>query len=210
MCRRIYRSPSNPSPAMSLYPINLKLKDQRCLLVGGGKIAFEKIQNLLSSEAIVDVVAPHLIPEMEMLCSQEKFHWIPRLFRPSDVSELYSLIIASTNDPDVNQEIYNLSVQSGKLINCVDEPERCNFYVPSIVQCGDLQISISTSGRAPLLSKSLRQYLEGVFNDTVLNQLETIYQLREDIVSSDTNKTLRIENELKPGIDRIIKNLDWR
>ncbi len=180
------------------------------MLVGGGKIAFEKIQNLLQSDAIVDVVTPHLIPELELLCSENKFHWISRQFIPADVSDLYSLIIACTNDPVVNQEIYDLSIQSGKLINCVDEPDRCNFYVPSIVQCGDLQISISTSGRAPLLSKSLRQHLELVFNDSLLTQLETIYQLREDIVRSNSQKSVRIENELKPGINLVIENLNWK
>ena len=205
----IYLSRCNMSVGMKLYPVNLKIKGQRCLLVGGGKIGHEKIQNLLASEAIVDVVSPQLIPEMELLCSQNKFRWISREFIPADVSDLYVLIIACTNNPLVNQEIYDLSVHSGKLINCVDEPERCNFYVPSIVQCGDLQISISTSGKAPLLSKSLRQHFENIFNETVLTRLETIYQLREEIVGDEKNKSQRIETELKPGIDLFIEQLNW-
>ena len=194
---------------MELYPVNLKLKDQLCLIVGGGKIAHEKIQNLLASEAVVDVVSPQLIPELELLCSQKKFHWISREFIPTDISDLYGLIIACTNNPRVNQEIYDLSIQSGKLINCVDEPQRCNFYVPSIVQRGDLQISISTSGNAPLLSKSIRQHLENVFNETILSKLEAIYQLRKDIVEENKNKSQRIEMELKPEINRFINQLNW-
>ena len=194
---------------MKLYPINLKLKDQRCLIVGGGKIAHEKIQNLLASQAVVDVVSPQLNPEMELLCSRKQFRWFSREFIPADISDLYGLIIASTNNPAVNQEVYDLSIQSGKLINCVDEPQRCNFYVPSIVQCGDLQISISTSGKAPLLSKSIRQHLEYVFNESVLPQLESIYQLRKDIVVENRNKSQRIDMELKPEINLFIEQLNW-
>ncbi len=194
---------------MRLYPVNIKLKGQRCLLIGGGKVAHEKIQNLLASEAVVDVVSPQLIPEMELLCSQQKFSWFEREFIPEDISDRYGLIIASTNNPGVNQQIYDLSVQSGKLINCVDEPQRCNFYVPSIVQCGDLQISISTSGKAPLLSKSIRQHLENVFNESVLDRLETIYQLRAEIVGEKPHKSHRIENELKPVIEHFIEQINW-
>jgi precorrin-2 dehydrogenase/sirohydrochlorin ferrochelatase len=197
------------SVGMKLYPVNLKIKDQRCLLVGGGKIAHEKIQNLLASQAVVDVVSPQLIPEMELLWSRNKFRWISREFIATDISDLYGLIIACTNNPKVNQEIYDLSIKSGKLINCVDEPQRCNFYVPSIVQCGDLQISISTTGKAPLLSKSIRQHLENVFNESILTQLETIYHLREEIVEEKSNKSQRIEMELKPEINLFIEQLNW-
>jgi precorrin-2 dehydrogenase/sirohydrochlorin ferrochelatase len=197
------------SVIMKLYPVNLKLKDQLCLIVGGGKIAHEKIQNLLASQAAVDVVSPQLFPEMELLWSRNKFRWISREFIPTDISDLYGLIIACTNNPKVNQEIYDLSMQSGKLINCVDEPQRCNFYVPSIVQCGDLQISISTTGKAPLLSKSIRQRLENVFNESILTQLETIYHLREEIVEEKSNKSQRIEMELKPEINLFIEQLNW-
>ncbi|MEX0983315.1 MAG: bifunctional precorrin-2 dehydrogenase/sirohydrochlorin ferrochelatase [Bacteroidales bacterium] len=194
---------------MILYPVNIKLRGYRCLLIGGGNVAAEKIPSLLRSGAIVDVVAPTLNDEMSALLQQNSFTWKARKFRKSDVSKKYFLIMASTDNPVVNQEIYDRSIKAGKLVNCVDDPDRCNFYVPSITQCGDLQISVSTAGKAPLLSKSLRQFFESVFGQAMKPALEEIYQIRATIVKGENKKQERIRHELKPKIDSFLKNIHW-
>lgn len=194
---------------MILYPVNIKLRGYRCLLIGGGGVAAEKIPALLRSGAIVDVVAPSLNEEMNALHQQYRFKWKARVFRRSDIAKKYFLIMASTDDPVVNQEIYDRSVRAGKLVNCVDDPDRCNFYVPSITQCGDLQISVSTAGKAPLLSKTLRQFFESVFDEAMKPALEEIYQIRATIVKDKQKKQERIRDELKPKIDSLLKNIHW-
>ncbi len=145
-----------------LFPAFLKLEGRRCLVVGAGEIAEQKIKGLLASGANVHVVAPEAVAHVKTLAAEGRVTWIRRCFEAGDVTEAF-LVIAATGDPDVNEKIYRICEEQRVLCNAVDEPERCHFYYPSVVKRGDLQIAISTNGKSPALAQRLRMELEARF-----------------------------------------------
>ncbi len=146
----------------NLFPLFLRLEDRRCVLVGAGNIASQKIQGLLSAGAIVHVVAPRAGRVLTELIREGLVCWSQRAFRPSDLDGAV-LVIAATGDPHVNEIVFREARRRGILCNAVDEPERCDFYYPALVQRGDLQIAISTAGRSPALAQRIRKELETQF-----------------------------------------------
>lgn len=145
-----------------LFPMFLKLEGRRCLLVGAGKIAAQKLDCLLSAGADLHVVAPEASAEVVRLAANRRLTWLARTFQPADLDGAV-LVIAATNDPAVNGEIFRLAAGRHVLCNAVDEPEHCHFYFSAVVRRGDLQIAISTGGHSPALAQRLRTELESRF-----------------------------------------------
>lgn len=196
---------------MSLYTVNINLFQEPCLVIGGGNIAARKIEKLLDAGAIVTVISPELTDELVGLNSEQKIQWINRFYEPGDIKG-YILVIASTDDPKVNEAVYTEARKENVLVNCVDKPAYCNFYVPAIIQRGDLQIAISTSGSAPFLSKRIRMLLEEHLYDGLAQDLEELKQMRNKLKMELSPEIIDREEEmrklLKPTIDKIISKLD--
>ena len=149
---------------MAHYPINLDLKGRRCLVVGGGSVAERKVETLLEFGAEVTVISPELTPSLSQLASSSLIRHLPASYSSdlSDLSDLsdYVLVFAATDDHEVNKRVSADCQSRGILVNVVDDPELCTFFVPAIVQREDLIISISTSGRSPAMARWLRIRLE--------------------------------------------------
>jgi len=163
-----------------LYPIFLKLKGRQCLVVGGGNIACRKIESLLECGPRVRVVAPdcdHAVWEMWMA---GRIELARRMFRPEDLEGVF-LAIAATNDEEVNRAIHAAARERGVLCNVVDRPDLCDFYVPAVVERGDLQIAISTNGKAPALGAALRNWLEEEIGPGYGSAVERLGKLRERV-----------------------------
>lgn len=143
----------------SLFPLFLKLEGRRCLLVGAGVIASQKIESLLSAGAHVHVVAPSAHEFIRELVRSGRVCWSEREFRASDLGGAV-LVVAATKNPEVNETVFREARSRGVLCNAVDEPERCDFYYPAVVRRGDLQIAISTAGHSPSLARRIRRELE--------------------------------------------------
>ena len=143
----------------SLFPLFLKLEGRRCLLVGAGAFASQKIEGLLSAGADVHVVAPDADEIIRELVRSGRVCWSQREFRNSDLAGAV-LVVAATKDRDVNETVFREARSRGVLCNAVDEPERCDFYYPAVVRRGDLQIAISTGGHSPSLAQRIRRELE--------------------------------------------------
>src|SRR5512133_677471 len=124
----------------SLFPLFLKLRGRRCLLVGAGVIASQKIESLLSAGAHVHVVAPRADEVIRELVRVGRVCWSQREFRASDLGGSF-LVVAATKNPEVNETVFREARSRGVLCNAVDEPERCDFYYPAVVRRGDLQIA---------------------------------------------------------------------
>lgn len=156
---------------MNLYPVNLKIAGRRCTIVGGGQVALRKAEALLRCGALVRVVAPALDEGFEAF--HGRFEHIARPYRWGDL-EGSMLAIAATDDEETNQAVEEEAHGRHLLLNVVDQPERCSFYVPSSVRRGELLLTVATGGQLPALSKRLRQELEGQFGtewEPVLNLL---------------------------------------
>jgi precorrin-2 dehydrogenase/sirohydrochlorin ferrochelatase len=142
-----------------LFPAFLKLEGRRCLVVGAGPVAESKIESLVRCGADVCVVAPRATGAIRDAALAGEIRWEPRPFQDEDLEGIF-LVVAATSFPALHEEIFKLAQNAGILCNAVDEPERCDFYYPSVVRRGPLQIAVSTSGKSPFLAQRLRQELE--------------------------------------------------
>jgi precorrin-2 dehydrogenase / sirohydrochlorin ferrochelatase len=144
---------------MPLFPAFLKLTGRRCLVVGAGPVAQEKIESLLRAGARVRVVAPHATDSVRAWARAKKIRWAPRKFRPPDFKGVF-LVVAATSSPALHQKIYRQARRRAVLCNVVDDPAHCDFYYGAVVRRGELQIAISTGGHSPALAQRLRKKLE--------------------------------------------------
>lgn len=167
---------------MSLFPIFLKMEGRRCLVVGAGEIAEGKIQSLLTADAQVTVVAPEAKPELMTLARDGRIVWNQRKFVPGDLDGAF-LVIAATNVLDVNSAVYREALQRNVICNAVDDPPNCDFYFPSIVKRGDLQIAISTAGDSPALAQQLRKEIEEQLPSDLGAWLAVLGKLRREVLA---------------------------
>jgi len=144
---------------MKYYPICLQVEGRRCLVIGGGKVAERKVRGLLDSGACVVVISPELTHGLNSLQAEGEITWEPRGYQPDDVAG-FSLVMAATDDPLVQDQVQVDANRHHILLNVADVPEKCNFILPALVKRGALSIAISTSGKSPALAKRLRRELE--------------------------------------------------
>ena len=168
---------------MSLLPIFVKLTGRRCLLVGAGAVALQKIPALLTAEADLRVIAPRIRPEFERLASENRIELLQREFTASDLDQTF-LVIAATDDPSVNAAVHSAAVERNILCNSVDDPPHCDFYFGSVVNRGDLQIAISTTGESPAFAQRLRQEIDEQLPEDLGPWLHSLGQLRRDVLAA--------------------------
>ena len=142
-----------------MYPIMLDLRGRRCLLVGAGQIAYRKLLRLLSEGAVVKVVAPTVIEPIAQLAAEGKVALFRRSFVSSDMEDC-QLALAATGEPAVDQHAASVARGLGIWLNVADVPELCDFYLPAVVERGDLQLGIASGGGAPFAVRRLRQMFE--------------------------------------------------
>lgn len=169
---------------MKAYPIFLVELDRvRCVVVGGGTVAARKVEGLLRADARVTVISPQLCPRLLSLAAEGELEHLDRSYRYGDLMGA-SLVIAATDEPEVNQRVWQEAAALGLLINVVDDPDRCTFIAPSTVRRGPLVLAISTSGRCPALSRHIRRQLEREFGPAYGDYVELLGSLRERVVGA--------------------------
>lgn len=172
---------------MALYPVNLRIDGRPCVIIGGGRVAARKAAALLDCGARLKVVSPELDPGFADL--GVVFEHIERPYEPGDLAGAF-LAIAATDDDTVNRAVEAEAAERQLLLNVVDKPEQCNFYVPSSVRRGELMFTVSTGGQLPALAKRLRRQIEGEFPGEWAPALELLGEARGQVIS-------RIEDEGK-------------
>src|ERR1700733_9512817 len=115
----------------------LRLTGRRCLVVGGGEVALEKVEGLLACGAGVTLVAPEAHPALEELALEGSITWARRTYSSADL-EGCLIVIAATGDSDVNIRVFEDADRRSMLVNVVDVPPLCNFILPAIVRTGPL------------------------------------------------------------------------
>jgi precorrin-2 dehydrogenase len=143
----------------------LKLRGRRCLVVGGGEIGLEKVEGLLACDGTVTVVAPEVGPELEELAREGSITWERREYGGAADLEGIFMVIACTDDTDVNIRIYEDAERRAMLVNVVDVPPLCNFILPAILRTGPLAIAISTAGASPALAKRMKAEMAQTFGE---------------------------------------------
>lgn len=146
---------------MDYLPIFYQIKQRACLVVGGGTVAARKVSLLRKAGAEVVVVSPHLCTELEQLKSAGKIRHHERGYEADDLDQCV-LVIAATDQRDLNEQI-SAQAKSRKLpVNVVDNPALCSFIMPSIIDRSPVQIAVSTGGSSPVLARLIRTRLEGL------------------------------------------------
>ena len=144
---------------MSNYPVTLVDLEQGAVVVGGGAVAARKVQGLLDAGAPVTIIAPQLTHELEELAHTQRITVIRRVYQNGDLRDA-RVVIAATDDPQVNQAVYDEARARGILVNVADDPAHCTFHVPAVIRRGAIAIAISTGGASPALAKRLREEIE--------------------------------------------------
>ncbi len=147
---------------MRLYPIALNIAGRRCLVVGGGRVAWAKAKSLRAAQADLIVVSPEFRPEFDTLAGIERR---VRPFKEDDLDRIW-LAVAATNHASVNRDVALACRARGVLCNAVDAPELSDFHVPSVLERGPLLVAVSTGGVAPALAKRVRHELEELFPES--------------------------------------------
>ena len=143
----------------------LKLTGRKCLVVGGGDIGLEKVEGLLACDGDVTLLAPDAHPELESLAAEGSIAWERRAYTgPEDLEGVF-MVIAATNDSEVNIEVFDHAEKRAMLVNVVDVPPLCNFILPAIVRSGPLAIAISTAGASPALAKRMKREVSELFGE---------------------------------------------
>ena len=192
-----------------LFPMFLKLSARPCLVVGAGTIAESKIASLLEAGGRVRVVAPQATPQVRAWAQSNRIEWHPRPFQQDDLEGMF-LVIAATSSTELHERVFEEATQRGVLCNIVDVPALCDFYYPSVVQRGALQIAISTAGLSPALAQRLRKQLEGQFGpeyEEWLTQLgEARDKLRSASLDPDERKRLLHEDASEEAFETFLRN----
>lgn len=163
---------------MSGYPITLVgLEAARCVVVGGGQVAARKVAALRQAGARPVVISPVLCETLQCQAEKREIQAIQRAYRRGDLAGA-RLVIAATDDSAINEEVWHEAQAIGCLVNVVDDPAHCDFYVPATVRRGALTISVSTAGNSPALARRIRQALEEQFDASYESYLALLGELR--------------------------------
>jgi len=167
----------------SLFPMFVKLDGRQVLVVGAGQIGEPKIRGLLPTGAKIRVVAHKASEAVREWARVGQIVLEERDFLLSDLDKVF-LVVVATSSRDLNEFVFGEARSRRILCNVVDVPEQCDFYYPAVVQRGDLQIAISTSGQSPSLAQKIRQQLERQFGPGYAQWVAELGETRRKVLAS--------------------------
>ena len=176
----------------SLFPMFVKLAGRPCLVVGAGKVGEPKIGALIDTGARIRVVAIEASAAVREWAREGKIELDLRPFSPEDLKGVFLTVVATASGK-FNESIYRETQRRGVLCNVVDVPDLCDFFYPSVVRRGDLQIAISTAGKSPSLAQKLRQQLEKQFGPGYAEWVEELGATRKLVLASDLDRERKLD-----------------
>jgi uroporphyrin-III C-methyltransferase/precorrin-2 dehydrogenase/sirohydrochlorin ferrochelatase len=169
---------------MKRFPLFVNLDKLPVLVVGGGEIAERKINLIIKANAKVEVLARKFSPNVENLINKNKLKKIKSNLNISTLDSNYSLIIAATDNKQINKKLFNFANKNNILINVVDQPDLCTCTFGSIVERGDLVVAISTGGNAPVFARNLREKFETLLPQSTKQLIDFSASIREKVMNS--------------------------
>ena len=195
---------------MSYFPFMIELNNERCLIAGGGTVAYRKVCSMLEFGAVVTVVSPEFCPELlELawrLCVSDKYSsghltLVKRCVQPQDIDGAFVVIMA-TDDEKVNHDMAELCRQQRILVNVVDVKADCGFYFPAIIKDKEVVISVSTGGQSPVLAGTIKRNIESHLGRSYGDIAERMGELREQIKAQIDG-----EEERKKAFQQMVRSL---
>ena len=191
--------------SMHYFPVCLDIANRACVVIGGGQVAERKAKGLLECGAHVTVISPELTEGLDGLHTSGTLSWINRSYQEGDLAEAF-LVIAATDDPDVQHRVHAEAEKGNILLNVADVPKWCNFILPATVRRGDFMVSVSTGGKSPALARELRKDLEEQFGSEYGLLVQMLGDLRAKILAQGRSQT-----ENKDMFNRLLHPdmVDW-
>ncbi len=184
---------------MALFPLFIDLQGKKALVVGAGSVAARKIKTLLAFKPDITVIAKSVkSAEISRWAEEGKLKLFEREFKPEDVAN-FDLVVVAVDEIETQKKAFYECTKRGIPVNCVDVPEYCSFIFPSVIIRGELVIAITTSGRAPSVSKKLRETLEQILPVDIEKRIEEIHRIRENN-NIEKNHKLNLISELTESI----------
>ncbi len=165
---------------MAYFPAFIKLDNKKVLIVGGGNIAYEKLDRLLDFTRDIKVIAVEFSQEMSQRMQKEGISFEKRRYQSGDIKE-FAFVIIAVDDISLQAKIYEESGGYRCLCNAVDSVDYCDFIFPSYLKKDELTIAISTSGTSPALAKHLKRYLQTLIPSGISEFLKEMKALRSSL-----------------------------
>jgi len=150
--------------SVAYYPVALDLTGRAAAVVGGGVVAERKIGGLLAAGAVVTAIAPRVTAAIAALAAAGRIHRVARAYRAGDLAG-QDLVFVAVDDPAVAGAVAAEARARRVWVNAADDPERCDFVLPSVLRRGDLVVAVSTGGASPALARAVRERLERVLTE---------------------------------------------
>lgn len=182
----------------------VSLEGRKCVVVGAGKVAADKIRGLLGLGGEVKVVSPRAVSRVRMLAEKKTLVWRRRVFHEKDVEGAF-LVVAATDSCATNQKVFEACQARKILCNSVDDPSHCDFFYPAVVRRGPLQIAISTSGCSPALAARLRRDMERQFGPEWGAWVEHLGEVRRQLLAEKMSPEAKKRRLLQTATPRALR-----
>jgi len=188
----------------NLYPIFLKTSNLHILIVGGGHVAEEKLTFLTKSspDAKVTMVSPMFRKATMELAQKFDVELITDVYHAKYLMGRH-MVIATTDVPEVNVQVYNDCRSFDKLVNVADNPLYCDFYMGGIVTKGNVKIAISTNGKSPTTAKRLRQFFEDVIPEDINQMVKNLNDYRKTIKGDFEEKVEKMNEITQKLVEKV-------
>jgi siroheme synthase-like protein len=175
---------------VAYYPVFLELKGRRVLVIGGGRVAQEKVAGLLNAEAALTLVSPSLTPKLESLVAAGQVRHVDRYYKEGDLAG-YDLCFVATDDGAVTAAVAAEGKRRGVWVNAADDPANCDFILPAVVRQGQVVVAASTGGASPALARRLREDLTAFLAEDYAPLADLLAEVRADL----KRRGLRVDAE---------------
>lgn len=173
------------------YPVFLDLEDKPVLVVGGGRVAAEKVAGLRKAGARITLVSPELTPELAALRDAGELTHLARAWRPDDLAAAWAIVMVATDDGAVNRTVRDAARARRVWVNAADDTANCDFILPAVVRKGRITLAASTAGASPALARRLREELEDYLTDDMPALADLLAEVRQDLRA----RKVRVEND---------------
>lgn len=180
---------------MAYYPISLNLNNKRCIVVGGGKVAERKIRSLLSANANVLIISPDVTNYIKDLAEKKIITWLECEYDSQHLDGSF-LVIAATNEREINKKISDYCNQNNILVNVIDALCESSFIVNAYIKQGDLQIAVSTSGKSPALARKIKEELSEKYGPEYGILLDILGEVRDVVKQKIADDRKKVFYEL--------------
>jgi len=182
------------SKNLTFYPILINLQRFPCLVIGGGQVAYRKIQSLQLFNAKITVLSPKICKPLKALIKKSKIEIIPKTYSKKYIKN-YNIVFSATNKRNINEQVFDDCRTENKLLNVVDVPELCDFILPAVVQRGPLTISVSSQGRAPFFVKEMKTRIDHLFPSYYEDIIDLAGNFRSTIMNNKKYNSPKVKQK---------------